>query len=880
MANKWNISNLFKSLGNSESKGLNKELENKLEELEEALNYEVKFLNNEPTSFSPAGMSEYAGIDQQLDINALQRMYTTETWVYTAVNEISKTIASLPLKLQKKQTVVKPIKNEVTGEVEQVRQSVYIDASDEKMARRFNQPNPFTTKTEFLSLLVIDLLVCGEYFIYIDSDIDLSNMIDTANGDENSPFARLSRAMTADLPVNGFYRLPPTAMRPVASKDKMGIEGFTQQTSAGFYFYKAAEVIHVKLPNPIDAFRGLSPLVPAFKPVLLDRFSTEHMVRFYKTGARLGGVIKTEKSLNKEQLGRFQRSFEANFTGRKNHHRTLILPPGMEYQQIEQNPAETALLEFCKYNREAILSVYHVPPIKVGILDNANYANALVQLKIFFTDTVKPLLSFIEDGFNIKSSIMPLDYKVVFDLSEVEALKEDYNAMADMALKMVKAGLTVNEIRKMVWKKEPIAKGDRAYSIAEIDRFEGGSGGGFLNLAAPKDDVIDKELSTEAQSALIHTDVAGPGPKKPCDKCKKEPCECPDKGKKTLGEFITESIAKLDSGEQITPEFLADLVSIYNQLYSTQSESKETPVESTASIDQADAAPTQQDIIEQPKVYDFGLSKDHVVEHWKTFITKTDPMVEQRQKEIAKWFKSLKSLLLNRIGANIKSFGLHKARNEDDVNEILNEDSFEGLIKEYIKDIDNTLAHAFAMGYADTLVSFSFGKPNQQALEFIKQYGAAEVKHILDTTRDQMRKLLTDSFEQGVAVGEVAARVQEKFSEIEEGRAWTIARTETLSAVSAGQDRKRADFKERFPKSKLMKMWVSAQDDRVRDSHQELDGQSVAEDEEFSNGLKYPREKGGEASEIINCRCTVMSFVSEDQGLVDETLPTKEDQEE
>lgn len=59
----------------------------------------------------------------------------------------------------------------------------------------------------------------------------------------------------------------------------------------------------------------------------------------------------------------------------------------------------------------------------------------------------------------------------------------------------------------------------------------------------------------------------------------------------------------------------------------------------------------------------------------------------------------------------------------------------------------------------------------------------------------------------------------------------------------------------------LEKEWVATLDERTRDSHRELDGVRVANDEVFPNGLLYPADPNGEPSEVYNCRCRVVSRI-------------------
>ena len=56
----------------------------------------------------------------------------------------------------------------------------------------------------------------------------------------------------------------------------------------------------------------------------------------------------------------------------------------------------------------------------------------------------------------------------------------------------------------------------------------------------------------------------------------------------------------------------------------------------------------------------------------------------------------------------------------------------------------------------------------------------------------------------------------------------------------------------------IVKQWDSTLDSRTRESHQKLDGELVKVDEKFSNGLLYPGDSNGIASEVVNCRCALL----------------------
>lgn len=59
---------------------------------------------------------------------------------------------------------------------------------------------------------------------------------------------------------------------------------------------------------------------------------------------------------------------------------------------------------------------------------------------------------------------------------------------------------------------------------------------------------------------------------------------------------------------------------------------------------------------------------------------------------------------------------------------------------------------------------------------------------------------------------------------------------------------------------RMKKMWLSAGDDRVRDSHRELDEEERYIEEPFSNGGQYPCDPSLPPEEYYNCRCTELRF--------------------
>jgi len=157
-------------------------------------------------------------------------------------------------------------------------------------------------------------------------------------------------------------------------------------------------------------------------------------------------------------------------------------------------------------------------------------------------------------------------------------------------------------------------------------------------------------------------------------------------------------------------------------------------------------------------------------------------------------------------------------------------------------------------------VAVSFDIDNPRAVAWIKRKVFKFSYEVNDTTIRKLRDVLVEALNAGETIREIAARVEELFGHAERYRNEMIARTETISATNY-----RAY--EAIKQSGLMakKEWISTIDERTRDSHTEMDGETAGLDEPFSNGLQFPGDPDGPAEEVINCRCTIGHIFPEDE---------------
>lgn len=122
---------------------------------------------------------------------------------------------------------------------------------------------------------------------------------------------------------------------------------------------------------------------------------------------------------------------------------------------------------------------------------------------------------------------------------------------------------------------------------------------------------------------------------------------------------------------------------------------------------------------------------------------------------------------------------------------------------------------------------------------------------INETTFKKLQKEFSESLADGENRPQLVKRIENTFGNISKSRAATIARTEVLGATQKGTI-------EGYQQANLqIKIWVTVGDSDVRDSHAAQDGEERPINDTFSNGLMFPGDPNGSASEVINCRCSI-----------------------
>jgi hypothetical protein len=154
--------------------------------------------------------------------------------------------------------------------------------------------------------------------------------------------------------------------------------------------------------------------------------------------------------------------------------------------------------------------------------------------------------------------------------------------------------------------------------------------------------------------------------------------------------------------------------------------------------------------------------------------------------------------------------------------------------------IEASLAHA--KGELDASIAHRLGAPPGD-YDVSGIAAAVAGRH-----REAVQAALLDGWNEGKSVDQMA----EILAGIGQSSPSLVART-SMNGMSNATSLSGAHYAE-----VELKEWLSAEDDRVRDTHVELDGEQQPLTGTFTNGCRFPGDLNGPPEEVWNCRCTLI----------------------
>ena len=205
------------------------------------------------------------------------------------------------------------------------------------------------------------------------------------------------------------------------------------------------DVIHIKLPNPKDPYRGMGPVQTVLYDLDAYRYSAEWNKNFFINGAQPGGVIEVDYRMGDKEWEIFNKRWRQQHQGVANAHRVAVLEAA-HWKDTKFSMEDMQFVELRNLPRELIREAFAYPKPMLGTVDDVNRANADAGKEIMAEGQTKPRLSRWKDIINnfllpqfANGASLELDFEDPIPPNR-DADNADRNSRVSSAVQLVNSG--------------------------------------------------------------------------------------------------------------------------------------------------------------------------------------------------------------------------------------------------------------------------------------------------------------------------------------------------------------------------------------------------------------------------------------------------------
>ena len=216
------------------------------------------------------------------------------------------------------------------------------------------------------------------------------------------------------------------------------------------------DMIHVKLPNPLDPFEGMGPGLSPMSAIAysadVDNAVTKFLKAFFDRGTIVAGILKFDTPLDADTVQAIKTRWQEQYGGYENWAGVGVLDQGGEYQRIAMTFEEMGFGVIDERSEHRILGPFGVPGILINTRSGwgkSTYANYETAKRQFWEDTFQPELMMFGDEYRYHLRGKGGEF-VAFDLSGVEELKRELPPLISAWTQLVDRGIPKNVAAEIV----------------------------------------------------------------------------------------------------------------------------------------------------------------------------------------------------------------------------------------------------------------------------------------------------------------------------------------------------------------------------------------------------------------------------------------------
>jgi HK97 family phage portal protein len=240
----------------------------------------------------------------------------------------------------------------------------------------WNKPNAFFTQAEFLETCQQHYELCGEYWWAVSR----------------------SQVLDGGGPPVELWPIRPDRMAPVPSATDF-IAGYTYTLGQEVVPLRTDQVVFGKRPNPVDVYRGISPIGSLLLDIEGERAASAFNTSFFRQGAEPGGIIEVENRLSDAEFEEMVARWQAQHRGLANAHRVAVLEQG-KWVDRRYTARDMQFEQLRRFSRETFRQAYAFPKPLLGDVEDVNRSNAEAAEVVFARWLINPRLEKIRESLN------------------------------------------------------------------------------------------------------------------------------------------------------------------------------------------------------------------------------------------------------------------------------------------------------------------------------------------------------------------------------------------------------------------------------------------------------------------------------------------------
>jgi HK97 family phage portal protein len=360
-----------------------------------------------PVSFAPTRSGSFTSAwGHPSGMTAQMRAMGSVGTLFSIVNRTSTSVAQVEWKLYRKAAKPGAERTEVTSHA----------ALD-----LWNKPNPFMPRTEFVEVEQQHIDTTGEGWWVIARD-------------PRSP-----------IPLE-LWPVRPDRMDPVPSATAY-LAGYVYTSPDGEKIPLGLdEVIQLRMPNPLDPYRGMGPVQSILVDLDATRYSAEWNRNFFLNSAEPGGIIEVPGTLGDAEFDQLRMRWNEQHRGVAAAHRVAILEAG-KWVDRKFTQRDMQFAELRSVSRDVIREAFGMPAFALGEVADVNRATADASRVWFAEQMTVPRLERFKSALNF--DLLPLFGSTAVGLEfdycspvpdDEEAENAELTAKVNAAVALVDAG--------------------------------------------------------------------------------------------------------------------------------------------------------------------------------------------------------------------------------------------------------------------------------------------------------------------------------------------------------------------------------------------------------------------------------------------------------